>query len=101
MNISIEIEPSEYVPPTRIINRIEIQIFNLILFESVSVMVVLFDANSCPIDTQIVRIEKDEYLLWSNNDEWLINLVLEKLQLNKKIVVSDEVPTEIIDDDVL
>ena len=95
MNVSIEIEPSEYVPPTRIINRIEIQIFNLTLFQSVSIMAVLFDANSCPIDTKIIRIEQDEYLQWSNNDEWLVNLVLEKLGLTKK-ATDVEIPIEVL-----
>ena len=99
MNISIEIEPSEYVPPVRIINRVEIQIFNLTLFQSVAVMVMLFDANSCPIDTKIVQIEQEEYLLWSNNDEWLINLVLMKLGLSKKGAVV-EVPVEVPVEDI-
>lgn len=99
MNISIEIEPSEYVTAVKVIDHIKLQVLDLVLFQSVTIMVILCDINDCPIDTKIIRIEEDEYVMWSNDDNYLMDLVLAKLGLSKKsIEVPIEIPIEIIDD---
>lgn len=85
MNIRQEIEPTPFIFPVRIIHSCEIQIINLILFQSVSVMVTLYDENSVPIENKMITISGEDYLNWSNDDNWLVDYTLNKLNLIKKI----------------
>lgn len=89
MNVSIEIEPSPYVPPVKIINRVEIRFFNIDLFKSVTVVATLCDDKDYIIDNKHITIDGEEYANWSNDDSYLIDLVLVKLGLTKKTVVPD------------
>ena len=83
MNMKLEIEPTPFIVPTRFIHSFEIQVINLTLFQSVTVMVILYDENDCLIDNKILNISGDDYLDWSNDDNWLIDHVLLKLNLTK------------------
>ena len=85
MNIKHEIEPASFTFPIRIIYSFEIQVLHLVLFQSVTVMITLYDENNSPIDNKMITIDGDDYLNWSNNDNWLIDYVLNKLNLTKKI----------------
>ena len=91
MNISCEVEPSDYVTAVKVINHIKLQVLDLVLFQSVTIMVILCDENDCPIDNKIIRVEEDEYVMWSNDDNYLMELVLVKLGLSKK---TNNVPIE-------
>ena len=101
MNFSCEIEPSEYVYPVRIISRIEIQIFNIELFKSVTVVVILCDDKDYVIDNKHIVIDGDDYANWSNNDSYLIDLVLTKLGLTKKVVVVPDIVSEEVAEEVV
>lgn len=85
MNIRQEIEPAPFIFPVRIIHSCEIQVINLILFQSVSVMVTLYDENCSPIENKMLTISGEDYLNWSNDDNWLVDYTLNKLNLIKKI----------------
>ena len=65
-----------------IINNVDLQIINLDLTKYVDVMVI-FKHDLKFLKSQTVRIEGAEYDAWGNNDEYLINLVLQKLGLHK------------------
>lgn len=84
MNITTNVEPSVFVPPTRVIHSISIQVVNLVLFKGATIMVSLYDVDNYPIDTKIVELEGDSYLRWSNDDNWLVNYILEQFSLTKK-----------------
>ena len=43
MNISCEVEPIEYIYAVKIISRIEIRIFDIQLFKSVTIVATLYD----------------------------------------------------------
>lgn len=90
MNISVEINPFNYVTDVKIISRIEVHVFSIVLFESVTVMVTLCDDKDHVIDNKHIVISGDEYVMWSNDDSYLIDLVLTKLGLSKKSVVVPE-----------
>lgn len=84
MNIKTEVEPCDYHTPVRVIHHIEIQILQLTLFQSVSLIVSLYDQNDHIIDNKVVAIEGQEYADWANNDQYLIDLVMAKLGLIKR-----------------
>lgn len=86
MNISAEVEPTEYVSDVKIIHSIRMNIFNIILFKSVTVVATLCDDKDYVIDNKHIVIEGEEYANWSNDDSYLIDLVLAKLQLTKKVI---------------
>ena len=83
MFIKQNIAPTQYIYPVRIIHSIEIQIINLRLFEGVSVMVSLYDENNNIIENKMIDIVGNDYLNWSNDDSYLIDIVLNKLNLMK------------------
>lgn len=84
MNIKTEINPCDYHTPVRVIHHVEIQVLQLTLFQSVSLIVSLYDENSFIIDNKVVNVEGQEYANWANDDQYLLNLVLQKLNLTKK-----------------
>lgn len=84
MNIKTEVEPCDYHTPVRVIHHIEIQILQLTLFQSVSLIVSLYDQNDHIIDNKVVVVEGQEYADWANNDQYLIDLVMAKLGLIKR-----------------
>ncbi len=85
MNITTNVEPSVFVPPTRVIHSISIQVVNLVLFKGATIMVSLYDVDNYPIDTKIVELQGESYLQWSNDDNWLVNYILEQFSLTKKV----------------
>lgn len=87
MNFTFDVEPSCFIPPERIINHIQLSIFSIDLFKSVTVVVSLCDDKDYVIDNKQIIIEGEEYNNWSNDDNYLINLVLVKLGLTKKTIV--------------
>jgi hypothetical protein len=66
-----------------VINNVELRIINLSLGRYVDVSVVLKQGNEF-VSAQNFRIEGQEYDDWGNNDEYLENLVLQKLGLTRK-----------------
>lgn len=66
-----------------IINSVSIQITNLDLTKYVDVMVIFKNDNKF-LKSQTFRIEGEEYDAWGNNDEYLINLVLQKCGLQRR-----------------
>lgn len=85
MNIKMEIEPSVFIPPTRVIHHITIQIMNLVLFKGASLLVSLYDQNDYIIDNKVIEIDEANYLNWSNDDNWVVNYVMQQLSLTKKV----------------
>jgi len=79
------IKPKPFVYPVRIVNSVEIQIVNLILFQSVSILVSLYDEENNIIENKYLTIDGDDYQNWSNNDQFLIDLVLTKMDLEELV----------------
>jgi hypothetical protein len=66
-----------------VINNVELRIINLSLGRYVDVSVVLKQGNEF-ISAQNFRIEGQEYDDWGNSDDYLENLILQKLGLTRK-----------------
>jgi hypothetical protein len=62
-----------------VIKYLKIEISQLLLFESCSFNVSLYDENKNIIEMRFLKIEGDEYKLWNADDEYIINLVKEKV----------------------
>ena len=61
-------------------NRITIRPIEIKLFESIRVLVQIFnDTTNDLIDTKIYVISGDEYTSWANDDQYIVNLIKEKL----------------------
>ena len=62
-------------------NRITIRPIEIKLFESIRVLVQIYnDSTNDLIDTKIYVISGDEYTSWANDDQYIVNLIKEKLQ---------------------
>ena len=82
-NIKVSINDYTFVQ-TSIINSIKINILKVELFKGITISVNLL-SNDKLIDTKIMTITGDEYSNWGNDDNYIINLVLGKLNLTRKI----------------
>ena len=81
---SIKVNVNDYnFVQTSVINNIQINILKIELFKSMTLSVNLFN-NAKIIDTQIMTITGDEYSNWGNDDNYIINLVMTKLNLTIK-----------------
>ena len=80
--IKVNIQDSAYVK-TNTIDNVLIKITNVQLFKSVTVVATLFENNKI-IDNKVVMIEGTDYNAWSNDDNYIVNFVLNKLGLIKK-----------------
>ena len=81
---NIKVNVNDYtLVQTSIINNIQINILKIDLFKGISLTVNLLSNNKI-IDTKIMNITGDEYTNWGNDDNYIINLVLSKLNLTKK-----------------
>lgn len=66
-----------------IINNVEIRVINLSLGKYVDVNAIL-KQDSNFVSSQNFRIQGEEYDNWGNDDEYLENLILQKLGLTRK-----------------
>jgi hypothetical protein len=81
-NIKVSVNDYTFVQ-TSIINNIQINILKIELFVGITLSVNLLSNNKI-IDSKIMNITGDEYNNWANDDTYIINLVLSKLNLTRK-----------------
>ena len=81
-NIKVNVNDYTFVQ-TSIINNIQINILKIELFIGMTISVNLLSNNKI-IDSKIMNISGDEYTNWSNDDNYIVNLVLTKLNLIRK-----------------
>lgn len=65
---------------------IEINVMELVLNSHVIVAVSFKNSNGNLLKNEMVKIEGAEYAGWGSDDEYLINLVLTKLNLTKETI---------------
>lgn len=64
---------------TQTITRFTLDIIELILNTSARFRVLQYDADDKLITASNINIEGDEYINWSNNDEYVVKLIAQKL----------------------
>jgi hypothetical protein len=61
-------------------NKIIIRPIEIKLFESISVLVqIVNDSTNDTVDTKIYLISGDEYSAWASDDQYIVNLIKQKL----------------------
>ena len=65
---------------------IDINVMELVLNSHVMVAVGFKNSNGNLLKNEMVKIEGEEYAGWGSDDEYLINLVLTKLNLTKETI---------------
>jgi hypothetical protein len=78
----IEVNDKEQVK-IYVINNIEIRILNISLNNFVDLSVTMKQDGNY-VDSKYMRIDGQEYQAWGNDDDYLENLVLQKLGLVRK-----------------
>jgi len=76
MDTVTQIETKEIIVKSEIV-AFSTRILSLDLFNSVTLVVSYLDAQGILKDTKIITLEGQDYLDWSNNDEYIINKVAE------------------------
>lgn len=86
--MDILIEESRVPQPDLIVKNICIKISNLTFGQNASFMVQLFPEGIEYIDKPIIKyidLTPDEYKQWGNDDNYIINLICQKLNLKLKV----------------
>ncbi len=81
--MNIQVNPSPFVKPTVDIGNVLINVTEVVLFNSVSLRVILYDTNNDYIDTKTIVIKDADYLNWGNDDNYIVDYVLNELSLSK------------------
>jgi hypothetical protein len=77
----VSIQPKEFIT-LRTSNKISIFVTSVKLFQQAEIHVhFLDDAGSC-IEVNVFVMEGEDYLSWSNDDQYVVNWVLKKLGLS-------------------
>lgn len=62
------------------INQFKVEVSQLILFASVSLNIILYDADDKFVCVKSVRLEGKDYEAWSADDKYIIDYVREQLE---------------------
>jgi len=62
------------------INQFKVEVSQLILFQSVSLNVILYDADEKFVCVKMVRLEGEDYEAWSSDDSYIIKYVRNVLE---------------------
>ena len=80
-DVSCNIYPP-YKPKVLPGNRITIRPIEIKLFQSIKLLIQIYnDSSNEIIDTKIYEITDDEYKNWSNDDNYIIKLLKDKIQI--------------------
>ena len=81
-NITVNINDYDIIK-TDTINNIKISTARIELFKSITLIVGLYRDNTL-VDNRMVEIAGTDYMEWGNDDNYIIDFVLTKLNLTKK-----------------
>jgi hypothetical protein len=62
------------------INQFKVEVSQLILFTSVSLNVILYDADEKFVCVKMVRLDGDDYTAWQDDDSYIIKYVRNVLE---------------------
>lgn len=75
--MSSQVEPVDIVTK-RTITRVSVAVNSIVLFESVSLVVTLYDGEDV-LETRLLKFEGEDYKGWKDDDTYLLLLTLERL----------------------
>jgi len=79
-NTTINVAPQ---PQTTVktVTSFSVNVNNIVLFQSATLNVRLFDENNNYISTQLINISGEDYTNWGNDDTYIANYVAQNLGL--------------------
>lgn len=84
--MDIPIQPKEIPQPSLIINNMCINILNMTFGKDATFRIQLFPEGVEYIDKPVIKyitIEGQEYLNWNSDDSYIVNLICQKLGIQK------------------
>jgi hypothetical protein len=81
MNNEVSVSISNFPLEPVIATSIRFSVMELVLNSHVTLHVSFLNANGNPVKNEMVKIEGSEYAAWGINDQYLTDLVLQKLGL--------------------
>jgi len=76
-------QPYILYPPIKTeqkINQFKVEVSQMILFQSVSLNVILYDADEKFVCVKSYRLEGDDYKAWSDDDKYIVDFIREQLK---------------------
>jgi hypothetical protein len=67
------------ITETKTVKYFKIHVVSLEMFNSVTLAVTLFAENGAGVGARTIKVEGDEYMAWQNDDQYLVDLVAQKL----------------------
>jgi hypothetical protein len=92
----IPIQPNT-ITTSRIATSFIIKCRSLELFTSATFIVSLLDVTNNIINSQVITLTTEQYLMWNNNDEYITNLVAGIIGITPIVPVPDPVPVPVPD----
>jgi hypothetical protein len=86
MNNEVSVDITNFPLDPVIATSIRISVMELVLNSHVTLHVSFLNANGNPVKNEIVKIEGSEYSAWGVNDQYLMDLVMQKLGLVARTV---------------
>lgn len=83
--MNVDIIDYEIPQEPKVATKIRINIAEIVFNKSAKFNIYYQLENDDIVKTELVNIENEEYKNWNNNDDYIIELVLSKLGLRKKV----------------
>jgi hypothetical protein len=81
MNNEVSVDITNFPLDPVIATSIRISVMELVLNSHVMLRVSFFNANGNLVKNELVKIEGSEYAAWGTNDQYLMDMVMQKLGL--------------------
>jgi hypothetical protein len=82
MNNEIIVNITNFALEPVVANSIRITVMELCLHSHVTLYVSFLNANGNPVKNEVVKVEGSDYAAWGTNDEYLTQLVMQRLGLS-------------------
>ena len=80
-NNPVKVDSTPFVPPTKYISSFRYSVMDFQAFNKITFNCNLFSSDSSLIENKIISMEGDDYKLWGEDDNYLIDFLAAKLGL--------------------
>ena len=92
ISIAVSVIPKPFYEIQPMICGFNYRVRSLVLSESVSFSVILYDQFNKTLNIQTITINGEDYNNWGNDDTYIIKFICNKLGLTPNITVPDVTP---------
>ena len=87
-SLTINTEPKD-ITQVNTTTSVELHMSNLVFNSSIDINVLFKDSTGRVFKMELVRVQGDEYSQWGNDDNYLIDLVLSKVELSRNTTTTN------------